>query len=98
VLNQDKVTTLEANVDGVELKDLRKYRVQSPLFEATFPKNNLFGVSAGPTQAVADGFWILLHPLSPGKHDVHFKGAEVDFTSTGTNSFATDVTYHLTVK
>jgi hypothetical protein len=98
VLNQDKVTSLEASVDGMQLKDLRKYRVQSPLFDATFPKNNLFGVSAGPTQAVADGFWILLQPLSPGKHDIHFKGAEVDFTSTGTNSFATDVTYHLNVK
>ena len=51
----DHTTTLQASVDGVNLKNLKQYRVQSPLFNLTFPKDNDFGVASGPTQAVSDG-------------------------------------------
>jgi hypothetical protein len=68
------------------------------LFSFTFPKDNIFGVAPGLTQAVSDGYWILLGLLPPGKHDIHFGGAVVDFTTTSTINFAQYTMYHLTVK
>ena len=35
--------------------------------------------------AFSDGYWIMLKPLRPGKHTIHFKGGNID------------VTYHLKV-
>jgi hypothetical protein len=49
---------MQATVDGVPIQNLQMYRVQTPLFNVTFPSNNAAGVSAGTTQAVADGNWV----------------------------------------
>jgi hypothetical protein len=89
---------MQVTVDGVPIQNLQMYRVQTPLFNLTFPSNNAAGASAGTTQSVADGNWVFLKPLPPGKHELHFSGASVDFTSTGTNAFATDATYHIKVQ
>jgi hypothetical protein len=66
--------TLVANVDGRALQSLSDYRAHStpPPFPFTAVSNNLFGLQPTPTQAVADGFWIMLMPLTQGKHTVHF--------------------------
>jgi hypothetical protein len=95
---QDETTQMQVTVDGVPIQNLQMYRVQTPLFNLTFPSNNAAGASPGTTQSVADGNWVFLKPLPPGKHELHFSGASVDFTSTGTNAFATDATYHITVQ
>src|SRR5215472_11333338 len=65
---------LEANVDGRELRSLTDYRAHSgpPRFTFTPVAGNLFGLSPIPSKSVADGFWIMLQPPSPGKHTVHF--------------------------
>jgi hypothetical protein len=95
---QDDVTELKATVDGVELQGLDKaHRVQSPLFTLTLPENNALGLEAGPTLAVSDGNWVFLKPLTPGKHEIHFSGSSVDFTTGAPNTFATEATYRLTV-
>jgi hypothetical protein len=94
---QDKTTSLEAIVDGMNIQGLEKYRVASPLFNLTFPENNVAGVSPGLTQGVSDGNWLFLKPLPPGKHEIHFAGASVDIATTSTNNFATAATYHVTV-
>jgi hypothetical protein len=91
----DKVTFVQASIDGVEIQNIS--RTQSPLFNVTFPQENIFGVQAGPSRAVSDGFWIFLQPLSPGNHEINFKGALVDYTTTGVVTVTNDVTYHLTV-
>jgi hypothetical protein len=94
----NKVTNLDVSVDGMKIQDLKqKYRFQSPLFDLALPNNNVFGLTPGPTKSVADGFWIISQPLSPGKHEIRFSGASVDFTSSGVQNFATEATYHLTV-
>jgi hypothetical protein len=90
--------TLSATVDGVKLKDLEKYRVESPMFNMTFPSNNIFGQKAGPTIAKSDGWYVILEPLSPGTHNVSFAGSILGNPVTGTESYTTDVTYHLNVK
>ena len=72
---QDQVTTLNASVDGVPIPNLQKYRIQSPPFNFTLPQNNILGMPANiTTQAIADGNWVFLKPLSPGSHKIMFKG------------------------
>jgi hypothetical protein len=93
----DQVRVAEATVDAVKLENLVNYRVQSPLFNFTYPENNIGGVPPGPSQAVAEGYWVMLHPLAAGDHTIHFRGGIVDPTVTGAINFVTDVTYHLTI-
>jgi len=94
---QDKTTQIDVTIDGVKIQNLDKYRIQSPLFSVTFPTNNVYGIASGTTQAVSDGNWVFLHPLSPGKHEIRSKGASIDFTTTSTDNFLSDVTYHLII-
>jgi hypothetical protein len=96
----NKVSSMELTLDGVTLQksDLEKYRVQSSLFNVTLPENNVYGASAGPTQAVSDGYWIFLKPLSLGSHALRFKQTTLENPTTGTRSYGYDVIYHLIVK
>ncbi|MDQ6862259.1 MAG: hypothetical protein M3044_00395 [Thermoproteota archaeon] len=98
VSQQNGVTHIEATVDGVSLQKLQMQTIQSPLFSFTFPENNLFGASAGPSQSVADGNYVFLHPLTPGKHDIGFKAVSVQFTTTGVENVAQNIVYHLIVQ
>jgi len=96
---------LHASIDGKPLTNLESYRAISPVFSYTLPPSpdNLidaaFGVSLPDpicwpsltvTPAVADGFYIMLHPLTPGSHSLNFGGS-------GPGGFTLDVTYNLTV-
>ena len=72
---QDQVTTPNATVDGVSISDLQKYRIQSPPFNFTLPQNNILGLPSNiTTQAIADGNWVFLKPLSLGSHKIIFRG------------------------
>ena len=62
----DEGAVMTVTIDGTELKDLEKYRVQTDPFDLTIPKNNVFSAPPGHTKAVADGFYTFLKPLSPG--------------------------------
>jgi hypothetical protein len=93
----DQVRIVEATVDGVKLENLESHRVQSLLFNFTYPENNIGGVPPGPSQAIAEGYWVMLHPLATGEHTIHFRGGIVDPTATGAINFVTDVIYHLTI-
>jgi hypothetical protein len=71
---QDQVTTLIASIDGVPIPHLQEYRIQSPPFNFTLPQNNILGMPANTTtQAIADGNWVFLKPLSPGIHKIMLK-------------------------
>ena len=56
-----------------------------------FPTNSNF------SQAVSDGWFILLEPLKPGQHEIKFTASQVRNPTTG-ESTVVDVTYHLTIK
>jgi hypothetical protein len=43
----------------------------------------------------ADGYWIMLRPLPPGEHKLHFSGS---VTWPDKSTFGTELTYTLTVK
>jgi hypothetical protein len=96
--DDNRATNLQATLDGVNLKQLEKYRATSPLFSLTIPPHNVFGLPPGQTQGIADAFWVFLQPLAPGKHELHFSGLTPGNPTTGTANFAIDVTYHLTVQ
>jgi hypothetical protein len=96
--NMDAAENLKVEVDGRSVKDVAGYRVQSPVFSYSLPQDNITSFATGidvPGQtvspAVSDGVYLMLRPLSVGKHVIHFSG---DF---GPNQFALDITYHITV-
>jgi hypothetical protein len=87
---------LTAEVDGRTLHNLTSYRAVSPLFDFTAVPGNVFGIPSVLTAAVADGFWIIVTPLSAGTHTIHFT-AHVPFLDLGF-TFDLDQTYRLTVQ
>ena len=92
------VNSITAIIDGVAIKNLENYRVQSGLFNVTLPVNNNPGVAAGPTQAVSDGYMVFLHPLSPGNHTLQFSQLTLENPSTNTKSFEYSILYHKSQK
>jgi hypothetical protein len=94
----DGATKLEVDLDGQSLKDLSAFRIQSSVFIFTLPDDNLFTASGQPEPAgtyfpaVDDGVYIMLKPLAPGPHLLHFTGSFPAF------SFSFDITYKLKVE
>lgn len=97
-------TELHATIDGTPVPNLSNYRAQSPVFAYTFPPEDnvyqTFGAAVPgadwPTTtvdpAVADGYWLFVHPLPPGVHTLTFGGTFGD-----PYNFTTEVTYTITV-
>jgi hypothetical protein len=84
----------DLKVDGKQI-NVDEFRVQSPLFNFTFPQNNLFGAPPGPTQGLSDGWFIILKPLSPGNHIIEISG---EISKPPPGGFSTAATYNLDVK
>lgn len=95
---QDQTQQLEFVLDGKPFEESEIPRVVTPLFNVTFPEDNIFGAPAGMTEAVSDGNWVFLRPLPEGEHEIVAKGVSLDVTTTATNTFVSDVTYHLTMQ
>jgi len=85
-------------VDGAPIRHLKeRFRVQSPAFGFTLPTDNLLKAIYGNPNflagtyfpAVDDGYYVMLAPLPPGPHRLHFRGV--------VDGFALDITYYLNV-
>lgn len=92
----DGTSVLECTVDGIPLEGLFDYRAESPpggfvLYVAGGSVLTEWGFEPGdyPYPTVADGYWLMLAPLSKGEHDIQFHGVKGDF--------GLDVTYDLNV-
>ena len=84
--------TLSCVIDHKAVKNLSLYREDSAVFTTTVPDGNLLGLPAGDyAPCVDNGYYLMLDPLDPGQHTIHFTGKNSDA------SFQLDVTYHLTV-
>ena len=89
---------LQANIDGEDISSslnpkTMPLRTLSPagFFTIIAPENNIFGGISGQSyETVADGFYLMVAPLSPGAHTIKFGGI--------TRNFAADVTYNLIVE
>jgi hypothetical protein len=95
--------SLFCEIDGVSVKNLPDYRVQSPLYVyGPLPDNNVLQFSGldapkgSTSNSVSDGVFVMLAPLSAGKHTVHF-GGTLDLSSVGGTVFIQDITYNITV-
>lgn len=85
----------------VDLSD-KISRVESPPFKINLPEPNLLGyteadgtLDPNPSDAVSDGYWVVLKPLPPGEYELAFSGSfEVD----GETVFTLSITYLLTIE
>jgi hypothetical protein len=67
----DHFVGLRIDIDGAPVKKVESYRVVSPQFSFTAPNPNILGVAGGGTgTGVADGYYVMLAPLSTGVHTV----------------------------
>ncbi|CAN5594264.1 hypothetical protein BH18THE1_BH18THE1_04620 [soil metagenome] len=98
-INENNGAILIASIDGYAIKNIDSYRVTSGLFNVTFPKDNVFGIgNIAPnthSQAVSDGWFIMLEPLKPGPHVLHF---HADQNAIPGKDTLIDVTYNLMIK
>jgi hypothetical protein len=69
----DGITDVSVRIDGHRLRHISEYLVRVP------QRNPLFKVDAGPIQpdgyggimdAVQGGYWVMLEPLPPGRHEI----------------------------
>ena len=68
---------MECDVDGIEIPITAQNRVQSVPFTLQVPADNVWGPD--PFHAVGcvdNGYYVLLPPLSPGQHIIHFAFGE----------------------
>jgi len=92
--DMQSVTIHEAQFDGITLQNYQAGS-QNPTFSFTLPEKNILDspechVPHGTyEEAVSDGYYVMLAPLSAGLHTLHLKGA--------TDSSTTEVTYYLKV-
>lgn len=72
----DLVTVLEVEIDGQPLQNLFAYRFVTGEFSGTAVPGNLFDPFVlGPYgPAVAEGYYVMLHPLPAGEHVIHVLG------------------------
>jgi hypothetical protein len=63
---------VEAWIDGAPVNNIRNYRAISPEpFPIVLPEGAVFGIPAGfYYPQVADGYWLMLTPFSPGQHTI----------------------------
>ncbi len=101
VVDQVDVSTLSASIDGIPVQNMAKFRFRSPVFSFTGSSPNIFSEACSilsPTcyegfheQGMGEGYYILVNPLSPGKHTIHVHGEAAEL------GVIQDVTYQLTV-
>ena len=90
------VDILEASIDGKNITNFEKFRVQSPLFNMTLRDDNPFDIVNDfpgiPQRSVSDGYYVLVKGLEPGEHTIEFTGGATAF------NFVTHVLYHITIE
>ncbi len=97
---------LYASIDGTPVRGLNPYhtpyracagpadRCSADPFSLTLPADNIFNAPAGVYEpTVADGYYLLLPPLTPGSHTITFGGTGLVAGETTSQ----DITYKLTV-
>lgn len=90
----ERVKSAYVEIDGTRLPNIKQFRIRSCPFDLYFPEKNIFGVQAGVTRSVSEGYWIILGSLTRGIHQIRFGGEAYVMDRL---EFKTDVTYHLTV-
>jgi hypothetical protein len=69
----DNILEKAAILDGRSLP-LSRVPSDPQVFTMKVTANNCAGIPEGKIEASADGYWVFLRPLSPGKHHLYFYG------------------------
>ena len=93
----DSFTSIEAQVDGVPVRDIAAYRSTSPVFFSTTVEQICEAAPGTYGPMVADGYALLLAPLSVGEHTIHISGVLVLDPSDPSSNVVVDVTWRITV-
>ena len=64
------MSAMSLEVDGQAVDDLAAYRAATPLLTLWLPEDNLLGTSSRAADSVADGYQVMLAPMSEGEHVV----------------------------
>lgn len=96
-VESNKDAVLKASLDNHEIKNIDNYRVTSSPFNVTYPSDPVFPTNSNFSQAVSDGWFIMLEPLKPGTHELKFSASQLGAGTTGENTVM-DVKYNLNVK
>ena len=64
------MTAMRLTVDGETVADLSVYRAATPRFTLWLPEDNLLESDQRVADSVADGYQVMLSPLSEGEHEV----------------------------
>ena len=85
-------TSLFATIDGRDVTNIPNYLEKSVLFQVTLPADNVFLLPEGflLDPCADEGYYLVLTPLPPGHHTLHFGGSY--------DSTTIDTTYHFTVR
>jgi hypothetical protein len=87
-LDEIRIPPTHLNIDGFEVPDIKKYRVQSPVFNIVLPPRKPNSDEIGSwfssqipvkTRAVSDGYWVFLKPLQRGEHRIEFIGEKLEY-------------------
>lgn len=68
------ISDLFCSIDGVMVNDLTAYRAKTGPFPFSAPTPWVFNQSGGSGTAAADGYFLMLKPLPPGPHKIHYGG------------------------
>ncbi|CAE6825022.1 hypothetical protein [Paraburkholderia haematera] len=68
------IRDLFCTIDGVSVANIRAYRTTIGPFSFSAPSPWIFGNTGGKGTSVADGYYLLLEPLSAGLHTIHYGG------------------------
>jgi hypothetical protein len=96
----DHIEDVSVEIDGTPVNDLTSYRFVSPQITFTAPTPWVFGSAGGPGTSVADGYYLMLAPLSKGEDTIRIRGAFHFAVAEGDPfdfDLLSDVTFHITV-
>ena len=95
----DRIVDLTCTLDG-RVVDHDDYRFETEQFSFTAPTPWVFGATGGPGTSVADGYYLMLRPLSVGQHVLHYTGGfhfEAGIFGPEPFDITADMTYVITV-
>jgi hypothetical protein len=93
------VSSLFCELDGQSLPNLGDYRFTSPQYSINVPTPWIFGATGGAGTSVNDNYAVIVRPLAPGQHTLHFGGSFHFSIADGDpfdGDFGFDMTYNVT--
>lgn len=71
----DHIQDVSCTINGRRVPLISRFRVESPQFAFTAPDPWIFSPApGGDGTSVADGYFIMVAPLTPGKHTIRYTG------------------------